>query len=227
MTYRERSREIVFRDRSDAGRQLAERLADERLAGDVVVLGLPRGGVPVAFEIATQMQWPLDVLIVRKLGAPFHRELAVGAIASGGVIVYNDGVLRQLGLSRDDVEPTRLEEQAELERRETKYRSGRAPLDVAGKVVVLVDDGIATGATMLAAVEALRALEAARIVVAVPTSSESAYLSLRKAADDVIALSTPEPYVAVGAWYRSFAQTGDQEVIDLLAQCAGGSEAQR
>ena len=227
MSYRDRSREVVFRDRSDAGQRLAERIADEQLAGDVVVLGLPRGGVPVAFEIAARMQWPLDVLIVRKLGAPFHRELAVGAIGPRGVIVYNDRVLQQLGLSRDDVEPIRVEEQAELERRETKYRSGRPPLELAGRVVVLVDDGIATGATMLAGVEALRELGVARIVVAVPTSSVDAYLSLRKAADDVIALSTPEPYVAVGAWYESFAQTSDREVIDLLAQSATAREARR
>ncbi len=209
----------VFRDRQDAGRQLAQRLSSESLEGEVIVLGLPRGGVPVAYEIAATLHAPLDVLVVRKLGAPFNRELAIGAIGPGGIAVYNDHLVQQLGLDQSEVERIRQQELVELDRREQTYRGANAPpLDVANKTVILTDDGIATGSTMFAAVEALRALEPAKIIVAVPTSSVEAYAQLRRKADKVIALSTPDPYMAVGVWYEYFGQTSDQEVIDLLAR---------
>lgn len=207
---------MYFRDRQDAGRRLAERIAGDFAGDDTIVLGLPRGGVPVAFEIAKALQAPLDVLIVRKIGTPMNPELAAGAIGPRGVAVYNEELLRMIGLDREDLESIKQSEQRELERREAVYRGDRPPLQVEGKTVILVDDGIATGATMSAAVEALRLLGAGRIVVTVPTSSTDACRHLEELADEVIALSTPEPYVAVGAWYENFGQTSDQEVIDLL-----------
>lgn len=215
---------MYFHDRQDAGRRLAERLVEEFPGDDTIVLGLPRGGVPVAFEIAAALHAPLDVLVVRKLGTPMNPELAAGAIGPRGVAVFNDGLLRMLGLEQDDLEPIRQKEQRELERREKAYRGNRPPLEIEGRQVILVDDGVATGATMSAAVEALRLLGAARVIVAVPTSSTEACTKLKTLADDVIALSTPEPYVAVGAWYERFDQTSDREVIELLrrAQMTSG-----
>jgi predicted phosphoribosyltransferase len=181
-------------------------------------LALPRGGVPVAYEIAVALKLPLDVLIVRKLGAPFQRELAIGAIGPHGVVVFNDRLMEQLGLDPDVVQEIREAEQNELERRELAYRGEDAePLNVSGKTVIVVDDGIATGSTMLAAVKALRQLGPEKIVVAVPTSSKDAYFQLQQLADDVIALSTPEPYIAVGAWYERFGQTSDEDVKRILA----------
>jgi len=208
----------IFRDREDAGRQLAAGLQREHLSGDIVVLGLPRGGVPVAYQVAEALSAPLDVLIVRKLGAPFNRELAVGAIASGGVAIYNTRLLAQLGLSEADVEPIRLREQAELERRTREYRGDSPFPDVRDKTVILVDDGIATGATMEAAVEAVRSLEPASVIVAVPTAARDSVIRIERVADRVVALSTPEPYMAVGAWFESFPQVPDQEVVTLLRQ---------
>jgi predicted phosphoribosyltransferase len=208
----------IFRDRADAGRQLAMSLRDEFSGEDCIVLALPRGGVPVAYEIASVLKLPLDVLVVRKLGAPFHRELAVGAIGPGGVVAYNDRIMAQLGLDRDSMKAIRNAEQLELERRERVYRGGRSSsLDVAGKIVIVVDDGIATGSTMLVAVKALRRLGPRSIVVAVPTSSKEALLQLQQLADKVIALITPEPYIAVGAWYERFDQTSDEDVTRLLS----------
>jgi predicted phosphoribosyltransferase len=180
------------------------------------VLGLPRGGVPVAWEVAAALQAPLDVFLVRKIGAPFNPEYAVGAIASGDITVFHRGALAALGLEEPDLEPIVARERAELARRERLYRSGRPPLVLSGKTAILVDDGIATGATMEAAVKAAKALSPATVVVAAPTAARESVESLKLVADDVVVLSTPEPYVAVGAWYDYFPQLTDEEVVDLL-----------
>lgn len=208
----------LFGDRSDAGRQLGMRLAElEPGDGGVIVLGLPRGGVPVACEAARAIGAPVDVLVVRKLGAPFNPELAVGSVASGGVVVYNRWILDQLGLDNEDLRPILAREQRELDRREHAYRAGRAMPDLSGKIAVIVDDGAATGATMLAAVESVRQLGAKRIVVALPSSSREAADRLRRAADEVVVLSIPEPYVAVGRSYRVFDQLSDDDVARWLS----------
>jgi putative phosphoribosyl transferase len=208
----------VFEDREDAGRALAKALAEYRGAADSIVLALPRGGVPVAFEIAQGLDLPLDVLVVRKLGLPSQPELAMGAIASGGAIVLNEDVLRFLPGRREDLEQVRRHEQAELERREREYRGDRPPLEMAGRVGILVDDGLATGATMEAAVRALRALRAKRVVVAVPVASVQARDRIAAVADEVVCLEMPPYFSAVGQWYRNFDQTSDAEVEDLLAK---------
>lgn len=207
----------MFADRRAAGRDLGRRLVDEGLEKPLLVLGLPRGGIPVACEVGAALDAPVDALVVRKLGAPFNPELALGAIAFGGVTVYNDELLTQLRLDEADLEAVRARELAELERREAAYRAGRAPLEVDGATVVIVDDGMATGATMHAAVVATRALGPARIVVAVPTAAVDAVERLAHVADDVVALAMPEPYFGVGAWYASFPQLTDAEVVAALA----------
>jgi len=206
----------IFRDRKDAGTQLGKRLRGMRLGKDLIVLGLPRGGVPVALEVALALGAPLDVVVVRKIGARFNPELALGAVAFGGVTVYNEALLRDLGLVADDLEDIRSRERAELERRERAYRGARPLPDLVGKTVVLVDDGIATGATMLAAVSAVRALHPKRVIVAVPTSAVDSAARLEAVADRVIALATPEPYFGVGAWYEEFHQLDDAEVVRCL-----------
>jgi predicted phosphoribosyltransferase len=214
-----------FANRRAAGRELGERLAELGLAGKLLVLGLPRGGVPVACEVAGALHAPVDVLVVRKLGAPFNNELALGAIAFGGVTVYNRDLLREVDLREPDLEPIRARELTELRRRERAYRGGRQALDVEGATVVIVDDGMATGATMHAAVAATRALHPARILVAVPTASLDAVERLEAVADRVVALITPDPYFGVGAWYAEFDQLTDYEVIDCLAAAAAQSTA--
>lgn len=207
-----------FRHRRDAGLQLAARLQTE-FAGqpDALVLGLARGGVPVAFEVARALRLPLDVIIIRKLGVPGQRELAMGAIASGGIRVLNDEVLRRVADAGAVVEAVAAAEQRELERREVEYRGNQFPVEVCGKVVLLVDDGLATGASMRAAVRALRQRQAARIVVAVPVGSPESCQRLAAEADAVICLFTPEDFSAVGEVYEDFAQTTDEEVRTLLA----------
>jgi len=210
----------MFEDRQAAGRALGERLLQLDIAGDVLVLGLPRGGVPVACEVAAALGAPVDALVVRKLGAPFNPELALGAIAFGGVTVYNEDLLAQLNVDEQDLEPIRARELEELKRRELAYRVGRPPLAVAGATVIIVDDGMATGATMHAAVVATRALDPARIVVAVPTAARDAAERLEGVADQVVALATPEPYFGVGAWYSRFPQLNDEEVVAALAAAA-------
>jgi putative phosphoribosyl transferase len=216
----------IFRDRKEAGLQLGKRLRGLRLGKELFVLGLPRGGVPVALEVATALDAPLDVIVVRKLGARFNPELALGAVAFGGVTVYNEALLRDLGISEDDLEDTRSRELAELERRERAYRGARPMPDLAGKTVVLVDDGIATGATMLAAVSAIRALHPKRVIVAVPTSAVDSAARLEAVADRVIALATPEPYYGVGAWYAEFHQLDDAEVVRCLEAAAARRQPQ-
>ena len=210
----------LFRDRRDAGRVLAGLLDQYRDRPDVLVLGLARGGVPVGYEVATALSAPLDVFLVRKLGVPGRQELAMGAIASGGVIVINDDVVRGLGIAPETIQRVAEEEGRELQRREQAYREGRPAPDVAGKVVILADDGLATGASMRAAVQALRQLGPARIVVAVPAAPESACRELTAMADEVVCATTPSPFFAVGASYWDFTQVTDEEVRDLLRAAA-------
>lgn len=216
----ERTGVRIFRDRVEAGAALGERLNALGLGENVVVLGLPRGGVPVAREVAAVLHAPLDVLVVRKLGAPFNPELALGAIAFGGVTVYNRELVEALGLDQSALDGERRREQAELERRERAYR-GELPMpDLEGKTVVLVDDGIATGATMQAAITATRALHPTRIVAAAPTSACDTFARLEQVADFVVVLATPEPYLGVGAWYEQFRQLSDEEVVRCLEEGA-------
>ena len=209
----------VFEDREAAGRALAAGLGAWRARPDAIVLGLPRGGVPVAFEVARALDLPLDVLVVRKLGLPWQPELAMGAIAGGGALVVNEEVLRYLPPGDGAFEAVRAREQRELERREREYRGDRPPLDPRGLSVILVDDGLATGATMEAAVRSLQSLGARRVVVAVPVAAVEARERIASVADEVVCLETPEFFSAVGQWYRDFGQTSDTEVTELLA-CA-------
>jgi predicted phosphoribosyltransferase len=208
----------VYRDRTEAGRVLAERLGAYADRPEVIVLALPRGGVPVGYEVARALHAPLDVFIVRKLGVPGHEELAMGAVATGGVRVLNDQVVRSLGIPDSVIDAVASWELEELRRRERLYRGDRPPPDVRGKTVILVDDGLATGSTMLAAVRALRQQQPARIVVAVPIAAPDTCELLRAEVDDVVCAVTPEPFYAVGLWYRDFSQTTDEEVRELLAQ---------
>ena len=207
----------LFRDRADAGRRLAEKLRRHAGAGGIV-LALPRGGVPVAAEVAKTLGVPLDVFIVRKLGVPGHAELAMGAIASGGVRVMNTGVVDQLGIPPGRIDAVAAREAEELVRRERVYRGERPPLAVRGQRVILVDDGLATGATMRAAVKALRARHAGRIVVAVPIGAPETCDMLAAEADEVVCAVTPEPFLAVGYWYDDFSQTTDEEVQAILSR---------
>jgi predicted phosphoribosyltransferase len=205
-----------FRDRVEGGRKLAEKLGDYVGRPDLLVLGLPRGGVPVAFEVALALEAPLDVFLVRKLGVPGHEELAMGAIASGGIRVLNPDVIRALHPPLYVIQEVAERELEELRRRERLYRGGRTPPDVRGRIVILVDDGIATSSTMRAAVAALRRLGPARLVVAVPTAAPSAFVELSHEADECISVITPDPFYAVGIWYEDFSQTTDDQVRDLL-----------
>jgi putative phosphoribosyl transferase len=205
-----------FRDRQDAGVQLAAKLAQYAGLPDVVVLGLPRGGVPVAYEVARALRAPLDIFVVRKLGTPDHRELAMGAIASGGVRVLNRAVIEELRISRATVDAVAEREQREMERQERAYR-GDLPLpDFSGRTVIVVDDGLATGSTMRAAVRALRQYRPARIVVAVPVAAADTFQILAREADEVACVNVPESFHAVSAWYEEFSQTSDDEVRRLL-----------
>ncbi|HLJ48519.1 MAG TPA: phosphoribosyltransferase [Bryobacteraceae bacterium] len=208
---------MQFLDRADAGRHLGEALkARYGNRPDVLVLGLPRGGVPVAYEVSKILIAPLDVFVVRKLGVPGHEELAMGAIASGGAVVLNDDVVRSLAIAQSTLDHVIERESRELERRERLYRGDRPLPPLAGVNVVLVDDGLATGASMHAAVEALRTQRPATIAVAVPVGAASTCGRIRRIADDVVCLTTPEPFYAVSAWYDDFSQTSDDEVFDVL-----------
>jgi putative phosphoribosyl transferase len=208
--------EARFADRSAAGRELAERLSHYAGRKDIVVLGLPRGGVPVAYEVAAALAAPLDVFVVRKLGVPGHEELAMGAIASGGVRVLNERVVDEVGIDAPEIEAVADRERAELERRECAYRGERDPIDVEGKTVIVVDDGLATGATMRAAITALRDRQADTIVVAVPTGSPQTCAEIGETVDEIVCARTPEEFTAVGVWYRDFEPTSDDEVRRLL-----------
>ncbi len=214
-----------YADRADAGRVLAEKL--KHLAGrpDLVVLALPRGGVPVGYEIARRLGAPLDVFVVRKLGVPGHEELAMGALASGGVRVLNEDLIGELGIPDRVIEAATLREQNELERRERAYRGTRPAPDLRGKTVVLVDDGLATGNTMRAAVEAVRAQNPARVIVAVPVAARASCEELAEVADEVVCGRTPEPFRAVGLWYDDFEQTTDADVGAILSQAQDHADA--
>jgi len=212
--------EGAFPDRAEAGRFLATKLSKYSGRDDVIVLGLPRGGVPVAYEVARALRVPLDVFIVRKLGVPGFEELAVGAIASGGVRVLNEDVARALPNANEIIEAVTKRETAELERREQEYRDGRPAPDLQGETVILIDDGLATGATMRAAVKALRQRGAAKIVVAVPVGPPDTCREFEDEADEVVCASAPEFFQAVGQYYEDFSQTSDEEVRDLLARGA-------
>jgi putative phosphoribosyl transferase len=207
-----------FRDRAEAGRVLAEKLKAYANRPDVVVLALPRGGVPVAYEVARKLNAPLDVFLVRKLGVPGHTELAMGAIASGGVRVLNEDVVDYLRIPDETIDAVAAEELKELDRRERAYRGYDGAPDVRGRTVILVDDGLATGSSMRAAVTALRERQPARIIVAVPVAARATCNEFRSQVDEIVCAVTPEPFRAVGLWYEDFSQTTDEEVRDLLAR---------
>jgi predicted phosphoribosyltransferase len=209
-----------FRDRTEAGRMLAETLREYANRDDVVVLALPRGGVPVGFEVAKTLHAPLDVFVVRKLGLPGQEELAMGAIASGGARVLNRDLILALGIPDEVVEQVTREEERELERREREYRDERPPVDVRGRTVILVDDGLATGSSMRVAVLALKQKQPAQIVVAVPVAPRESCEELESVADRVVCAVTPQPFFGVGQWYADFSQTSDEEVRELLRQAA-------
>jgi predicted phosphoribosyltransferase len=211
---------MQFRNRAEAGQLLAKRLVKYANRSDVLVLALPRGGVPVGYEVAQALNAPLDVFVVRKLGVPGHEELAMGAIASGGVRVLNGSVVEGLSIPENVIDAVAARELHELERRERAYRDDRPAPDVQGHTVILVDDGIATGSTMKAAVEALRQLEAARIVVATPTAALSTVREMRRDVDELVAVMTPADFAGVGQWYEDFSQTTDEEVRDLLERAS-------
>jgi putative phosphoribosyl transferase len=213
----------TFRDRRDAGRRLAARLV--HLGGDprLLVLGLPRGGVPVAAEVAAALRAPLDVYVVRKLGVPDQPELAMGALASGGVRVMNEQVVASALVAPEEVEAVVWTESRELERRERELRGERPAPAVAGHTVVLVDDGVATGSTMRAAITALRALAARRVVVAVPVAAPDTAAELEAEAEEVVCVATPYPFVAISVWYDDFTQTGDEEVRAIVERAAAGA----
>jgi putative phosphoribosyl transferase len=214
----------TFRDRSEAGQLLAERLRDYEKRPGALVLALPRGGVPVGFEIATRLELPLDVFVVRKLGVPGQRELAMGAIASGGVRVLNEDVLRAMPYAASAIAEVTAEETREVERRERDYRQGRPAPELSARLVILVDDGLATGATMLAAIAALRQKDPAKIVVAVPVCPPETLAEIDRVADETVALFAPDWFRGVGQFYEDFAQVDDETVRDLLARGADQRE---
>ncbi|MGB3199586.1 MAG: phosphoribosyltransferase [Nodosilinea sp.] len=209
--------DILFQDRTDAGRQLAERLKHYADRADVLVLGLPRGGVPVAFEVAEALHAPLDVCLVRKLGVPNHEELALGAIASGGVRVLNHEIISGLDISASTIDAIAAKERQELQRRDRAYRSDRPQPEIRDRTVILVDDGIATGATMRAAVSVIKPQRPARLIVAAPVMAPPIYGELNLAIDEVVYVAMPEALRAIGFWYQDFAQTSDADVRQCLA----------
>jgi len=214
----------MFQDRYDAGRQLARKLDHYAAREDVIILALPRGGVPVGYEVANWLRVPLDLFLVRKLGVPGYEELAMGAIASGGVSVLNKDVIKELNITRQEILKVVSDEVEELKRRELVYRGNRPPLSVRDKIAILVDDGLATGSTMRAAVMALRRLEPAMIVVAVPVGAPDTCAKLELEADEVVCLHTPRQLRAVGHWYADFGQTTDDEVQELLTHHSAAAE---
>lgn len=211
----------LFRDRSEAGRVLAARVIGSISDKDCLVLALPRGGVPVGFEVARALRAELDIFLVRKLGVPGHEELAVGAVASGGIRILNAALIKDFHLSREIIEQITTREHRELERREALYRAGSAAIPVRGRTIILTDDGLATGASMKAASKAVRAEGPHRLIVAVPVAARQTCDELRGDVDEVICAETPEPFMAVGSWYDDFRQTTDEEVKMLLEKAAG------
>jgi predicted phosphoribosyltransferase len=216
-----------FRDRTEAGRLLAERLRDYAGRDDVIVLALPRGGVPVGYEVAQALGAPLDIFVVRKLGVPGHEELAMGAVATGGLLVLDEGLVQALRIPEHELQRVVDAELRELERRDAAYRGDREPPDLVGKTVILVDDGLATGSTMQAAALAVQKKNPARIVVAVPVAAEETCDAFRDVVDEVVCGVTPRPFRAVGLWYEDFSQTSDDEVRELLARAAERAAASR
>ncbi|HYE74919.1 MAG TPA: phosphoribosyltransferase [Blastocatellia bacterium] len=214
-----------FQDRTEAGQVLAQHLMAYVNRPDVLVLALPRGGVPVAYEVAIALNAPLDIFLVRKLGVPGHEELAMGAIASGGVRVRNEDVIRYMQIPDKVIDEAAAREQQELERRERAYRNGRAAPEIRHRTVILIDDGLATGSTMRAAALALKQQQPAQIIIAVPVAAEATCDEFRNEVDQVICAMTPEPFYAVGLWYRNFTQTTDDEVRDLLARATNRQAA--
>jgi predicted phosphoribosyltransferase len=212
---------MIFRDRTEAGKYLATKLLTYGDRPDVLVLALPRGGVPVAFEVAQSLRVPLDVFLVRKLGVPGHEELAMGAISTGGVRVLNEDTIEYLRIPEHIIDAIAAEELKELKRRELAYRGNRPEPEVTGKTVILIDDGLATGSTIRAAAQALRQQQPARIVVAVPVSAPETCDEYRIGVDEIICAVTPEPFLGVGMWYLDFSQTTDEEVRDLLERARG------
>jgi putative phosphoribosyl transferase len=215
---------MLFQDRFDAGRLLASKLRPSVNRSDAVVLALPRGGVPIGFEVAKALHAPLDVFVVRKLGVPGHEELAMGAIASGGICVLNEELVRAAGIPNELINAVAAAEERELERREHLYREGRPAVAVQGRTVILVDDGLATGSSMRVAIMALKRKNPAQIVVAVPVGAAAACVEIESKVDQIICVATPEPFQSVGEWYMDFSQTSDEEVRDLLRRADLGAE---
>jgi putative phosphoribosyl transferase len=211
---------MIFANRSEAGEILSQQLAEYAGRHDVIVLGIPRGGVPVAYEIASQIKAPLDILVLRKLGVPGHEELGFGAVAHGGIRVLDEGIVRAVGIGEAEIERIAAAQTMEVERREHAYRGGKPPLDVRGKTVILVDDGIATGSSMRVAIAALRKMGPAGVVVAVPVAALSAARRLESEVDAFICTQTPKVFNAIGEFYDDFLQVSDEEVMDLLAHAA-------
>jgi len=211
---------MIFANRVEAGRELARKLTKYAGRDDVIVLGAPRGGVPVAFEVARELRAPLDVFVVRKLGVPGHEELAFGAIASGGIRIINRSTIEALSLTDREVEQVAAAEEKELKRREREYRHSRAPLNLNGRTAILVDDGIATGASVLAAIHALREMKPKALVVATPVAPRATCDGLRREADDVVCAESPEPFYGVGQFYGDFSQVSDEEVTELLERAS-------
>jgi len=218
---------MIFSNRAEAGRQLARHFRSYADRDDVIVLGAPRGGIPVAFEVATALRVPLDVFVLRKLGVPGHEELAFGAIASGGIRILDRNTLGALGLTGLDIERVTRKEQRELERRERAYRGARPPLDLNGLTIILVDDGIATGSSMRAAIRALRQMKPAILVVAIPVAPLATCDRLRPEVDELVCLETPEPFYGVGQFYDDFSQVSDEEVKRLLEKASRQLSEQR
>ncbi len=211
---------ILFQDRTDAGQKLAQDLVRYADRPDVAVVALPRGGVPIGFVLAQELNVPLDILVVRKLGVPGHQELALGAIAGGGVRILNDCLIQSRGIPDDLIDAITAQEQGELAQRERLYRGSRLPLGISGRTIILVDDGMANGSSMAAAIAAVRRRHPARTVVAVPVASAEACDELRDSVDELVCLAEPEPFLSIGQWYEEFRQVTDREVQDLLEQAA-------
>jgi putative phosphoribosyl transferase len=211
---------MIFANRQQSGSLLVQKLKNYQNDPNVIVLGLPRGGIPVAYEIAKRLKVPLDILLVRKLGVPGAEELAMGAIGAGGTVYLNDDIIKQFGIREQEIQQAIEREKHVLEMRNTMYRQGRKELDVADKTVILVDDGLATGATMRAAINVVRALDAQSIVVAVPVGPISTVEEITPTVDQLVCLYTPDPFYAVGAWYEDFRQISDEEVCSIIDKVA-------